>query len=50
MCGEERPEDYRVPNLYEPDQQEIQRIQQEELATLQYAQVIRMPEILEAWR
>lgn len=38
MCGEERPEDYRVPEIYQPDQQEVQRLQQEELATLQYQQ------------
>ncbi len=39
MCGGERPEGYEVPNLYQPDQQEINRIQQEQLALLQYEQV-----------
>ncbi len=39
MCGGERPEDYEVPNIYQPDQQEVLRIQQEQLATLQYEQV-----------
>ncbi|XP_039971788.1 ranBP-type and C3HC4-type zinc finger-containing protein 1 isoform X2 [Xiphias gladius] len=38
MCGEERPEDYEVPDIYQPDQQEILRIQQEKLAMLQYEQ------------
>ncbi|XP_070758653.1 ranBP-type and C3HC4-type zinc finger-containing protein 1 [Enoplosus armatus] len=38
MCGGERPEDYEVPDIYQPDQQEILRIQQEQLATLQYEQ------------
>ncbi|KAF3856592.1 hypothetical protein F7725_017315 [Dissostichus mawsoni] len=37
-CGGDRPEDYQVPDIYKPDQQEILRIQQEELATLQYEQ------------
>lgn len=50
MCGEERPQDYEVPNIYRPDQQEVSRIQQEELAVLQYAQVTtRTPEIFSAW-
>lgn len=49
MCGEERPQDYEVPNIYRPDQQEVSRIQQEELAVLQYAQVTtRTPEIFSA--
>lgn len=49
MCGEERPQDYEVPNIYRPDQQEVSRIQQEELAVLQYAQVTtRIPEIFSA--
>lgn len=39
MCGGERPEDYKVPDIYLPDQQEVLRIQQEELAMLQYEQV-----------
>ncbi|XP_061582751.1 ranBP-type and C3HC4-type zinc finger-containing protein 1 [Cololabis saira] len=38
MCGGERPEEYKVPDLYRPDQDEVQRIQQEQLATLQYQQ------------
>lgn len=38
ICGGERPEDYEVPQVYQPDQDEILRIQQEELATLQYEQ------------
>lgn len=41
MCGGERPEDYVVPNIYTPDEQEIVRIQQEELAMLQYEQAQR---------
>ncbi|XP_026161743.1 ranBP-type and C3HC4-type zinc finger-containing protein 1 [Mastacembelus armatus] len=36
MCGEERPDNYVVPAIYQPDQQEALRIQQEELAMLQY--------------
>lgn len=38
MCGEERPEDYKVPDIYQPDPQEVIRIQQEELAMMQYEQ------------
>ncbi|XP_042259946.1 ranBP-type and C3HC4-type zinc finger-containing protein 1 isoform X1 [Thunnus maccoyii] len=38
MCGQERPEDYEVPNIYQPDQEEVLRIQQEELAMMQYEQ------------
>ncbi|XP_034551095.1 ranBP-type and C3HC4-type zinc finger-containing protein 1 [Notolabrus celidotus] len=38
MCAGERPMDYVVPNIYQPDQQEILRIEQEQLATLQYQQ------------
>lgn len=38
ICGGERPEGYEVPNLYQPDQQEINRIEQEQLALLQYEQ------------
>lgn len=41
MCGEERPEDYKVPDIYQPDPQEVIRIQQEELAMMQYEQVTR---------
>lgn len=39
ICGAERPEDYEVPNIYKPDQQEVLRIQQEQLSMLQYEQV-----------
>lgn len=39
MCGGDRPEDYEVPNIYQPDQEEVLRIQQEQLAILQYEQV-----------
>ncbi|KAM7006532.1 ranBP-type and C3HC4-type zinc finger-containing protein 1 [Tautogolabrus adspersus] len=38
MCGEERPKDYVVPVIYQPDQQEVLRIEQEQLALLQYEQ------------
>ncbi|XP_074524248.1 ranBP-type and C3HC4-type zinc finger-containing protein 1 isoform X2 [Halichoeres trimaculatus] len=38
MCGGERPADYVVPHIYQPDQQEVLRIQQEELAIRQYQQ------------
>ncbi|XP_070815219.1 ranBP-type and C3HC4-type zinc finger-containing protein 1 [Chaetodon trifascialis] len=38
ICGAERPEDYEVPHVYKPDQQEVFRIQQEQLAILQYEQ------------
>ncbi|KAM9759619.1 ranBP-type and C3HC4-type zinc finger-containing protein 1 [Menidia menidia] len=38
MCGGERPEDYTVPDIYKPDQDEVQRMQQEHLAMLQYEQ------------
>ncbi|XP_075966580.1 ranBP-type and C3HC4-type zinc finger-containing protein 1 [Anarhichas minor] len=36
MCGGDRPEGYQVPDIYQPDQQEVLRIQQESLAMLQY--------------
>lgn len=50
MCGEERPQDYMVPDIYQPDQEEAYRIQQEELAMLQYTQVTKWDaEILSAW-
>lgn len=39
MCGAERPQDYQVPDIYQPDQEEILRIQQEDQALLQYQQV-----------
>ncbi|XP_038160140.1 ranBP-type and C3HC4-type zinc finger-containing protein 1 [Cyprinodon tularosa] len=32
ICGAERPQDYEVPDVYEPDQEEVLRIQQEQLA------------------
>ncbi|KAK2861855.1 hypothetical protein Q5P01_001388 [Channa striata] len=38
MCGEERPDDYEVPEIYQPDHAEAQRLQQEQLAMLQYEQ------------
>ncbi|XP_029947087.1 ranBP-type and C3HC4-type zinc finger-containing protein 1 [Salarias fasciatus] len=38
MCGGERPQGYQVPDIYQPDPQEVQRLQQEELAILQYEQ------------
>ncbi|XP_035487945.1 ranBP-type and C3HC4-type zinc finger-containing protein 1 isoform X1 [Scophthalmus maximus] len=38
ICGGERPEDYEVPAVYQPDKQEVLRIQQEQLAVLQYQQ------------
>ncbi|XP_019952384.1 ranBP-type and C3HC4-type zinc finger-containing protein 1 [Paralichthys olivaceus] len=38
MCGGEQPEDYEVPAIYQPDQQEVLRIQKEQLAILQYEQ------------
>lgn len=40
MCSQARPEDYEVPNLYKPDEDEIQRIRQEQFALLQYELVI----------
>ncbi|XP_068598570.1 ranBP-type and C3HC4-type zinc finger-containing protein 1 [Brachionichthys hirsutus] len=36
ICGQERPEDYKVPDVHQPDQHEIVRIQQEERSFLQY--------------
>ncbi|CAM4658593.1 hypothetical protein PO909_027426 [Leuciscus waleckii] len=38
MCSTARPENYTVPDLYQPDQAETRRLQQEELARLQYEQ------------
>lgn len=38
LCASDRPQDYAVPHFYLPDQQELYRIQQEELATLQFKQ------------
>lgn len=49
MCGGERPQDYVVPHVYQPDQEEMYRIQQEELSMLQYVQVPgKIPETLSA--
>lgn len=39
MCGDERPQDYQVPDLYLPDQEEIERLHMEELSMLQYEEV-----------
>ena len=39
MCGGEKPEDYKVPDIYQPDLQEVLWIQQEKLAMLQYEKV-----------
>ncbi|KAM7422960.1 hypothetical protein PAMA_010816 [Pampus argenteus] len=36
MCGEERPGDYEVPHIYQPDQEEVLRLQQEQQAIMQY--------------
>ncbi|RXN04352.1 ranBP-type and C3HC4-type zinc finger-containing 1-like protein [Labeo rohita] len=38
MCGTERPDNYVVPDMYQPDEAETRRLQQEELASLQYEQ------------
>ncbi|XP_068450568.1 ranBP-type and C3HC4-type zinc finger-containing protein 1 [Clinocottus analis] len=38
MCGGDRPEDYQVPDIYQPDQQEVLRLHLENLAMLQYEQ------------
>ncbi|XP_056293591.1 ranBP-type and C3HC4-type zinc finger-containing protein 1 [Pseudoliparis swirei] len=38
MCGGDRPEDYQVPDVYQPDKEEVHRLRQETLATLQYEQ------------
>ncbi|KAK9967305.1 hypothetical protein ABG768_001711 [Culter alburnus] len=38
MCSMARPENYIVPDVYQPDEAEIRRLQQEELASLQYEQ------------
>ncbi|XP_071759881.2 ranBP-type and C3HC4-type zinc finger-containing protein 1 [Centroberyx gerrardi] len=40
MCGDERPVAYQVPEVYQPDQEEILRLQQEQLAVLQYQQAV----------
>ncbi|KAL0978212.1 hypothetical protein UPYG_G00167550 [Umbra pygmaea] len=36
MCGSERPTDYQVPDIYQPDDDEIHRLHQEEIANQQY--------------
>ncbi|XP_060925372.1 ranBP-type and C3HC4-type zinc finger-containing protein 1 [Limanda limanda] len=41
ICGGEKPEDYEVPAVYQPDLQEVLWIQQEELAMLQYEKTQR---------
>lgn len=41
MCSASRPENYQIPDIYLPDEEETRRIQQEELASLQYQQSIR---------
>ncbi|XP_028262923.1 ranBP-type and C3HC4-type zinc finger-containing protein 1 [Parambassis ranga] len=38
MCGQERPEEYEVPDIYQPDKSEVERLKQEQLAILQYEQ------------
>ncbi|CAN9511865.1 unnamed protein product [Ophioblennius macclurei] len=38
ICGEERPEAYQVPDIYQPDPQEVQRLELEKLAMQQYEQ------------
>ncbi|XP_018611182.1 ranBP-type and C3HC4-type zinc finger-containing protein 1 [Scleropages formosus] len=40
ICGEERPADYRVPEDYKADAEEVRRLQQEEVACLQYHQAL----------
>lgn len=39
MCSTARPDNYKVPDLYKPDDEETRRLQEEELASLQYEQV-----------
>lgn len=41
ICSTERPADYQVPDIYQPDHHELQRIQQEEVANLQYQQALQ---------
>ncbi|KAM9859617.1 ranBP-type and C3HC4-type zinc finger-containing protein 1 [Aulostomus maculatus] len=38
ICSGERPEDYKIPDFYQPDQNESLRIQEEQLAMLLYKQ------------
>lgn len=39
MCSGERPEDYEVPDMYQPDVDEILRIQQEQVSMMLYEEV-----------
>ncbi|XP_042567640.1 ranBP-type and C3HC4-type zinc finger-containing protein 1-like [Cyprinus carpio] len=41
MCSTARPENYEVPDIYQPDETETRRLQQEELASLQYEQSMK---------
>ncbi|XP_078507855.1 ranBP-type and C3HC4-type zinc finger-containing protein 1 [Lissotriton helveticus] len=38
ICATERPEGYVVPDIYKPDEEELQRMLNEELAVMQYEQ------------
>ncbi|KAF7654025.1 hypothetical protein LDENG_00075700 [Lucifuga dentata] len=38
ICGEARPQDYKVPEIYKPDPEEVRRLQKEELALMMYQQ------------
>ncbi|XP_060713826.1 ranBP-type and C3HC4-type zinc finger-containing protein 1 isoform X1 [Tachysurus vachellii] len=40
MCSAERPENYKIPDIYKPDEEEARRLQREELASIQYEQSI----------
>lgn len=39
MCGGDPPMDYKIPDIYQPDQDEILRIEAENLSILMYQQV-----------
>uniref|UniRef100_A0A671Q7E1 RanBP-type and C3HC4-type zinc finger-containing protein 1 n=1 Tax=Sinocyclocheilus anshuiensis TaxID=1608454 RepID=A0A671Q7E1_9TELE len=41
MCSTARPDNYKVPDIYQPDEAETRRLQQEELASLQYKQSVK---------
>ncbi|KTF93210.1 hypothetical protein cypCar_00011230 [Cyprinus carpio] len=41
MCSTARPDNYKVPDIYQPDEAETRRLQQEELASLQYEQSVK---------
>ncbi|XP_075997101.1 ranBP-type and C3HC4-type zinc finger-containing protein 1 [Genypterus blacodes] len=41
ICGDARTQDYQVPDFYKPDTAEVQRLQQEQLATMQYQQALK---------